>query len=206
MRIIFTRHGESQANIERIISNRDLPHALTTLGRDQAQSLAQSLGRHDIGSVHTSPILRAVQTARIVAEELGADMTISDALREIDCGLMEGRGDQEAWQAYNRCLEAWELRREYDFRIMGGESFNEAKQRFVPYIKELCAVDQGDKGNVLIISHGNILRQMLPLLLINLDREYVDSNPLGNCQCVVAEPGEKSLVCLEWGGGQVTRQ
>lgn len=43
MRLIFARHGESQANVERIISNRALPHGLTAKGRAQAETLALRL-------------------------------------------------------------------------------------------------------------------------------------------------------------------
>ena len=41
MRILFTRHGESEANIQHIISNRSLPHQLTEKGVDQAAALAE---------------------------------------------------------------------------------------------------------------------------------------------------------------------
>ena len=43
MRLYFVRHGQSEANVLRVISNRDLPHHLTDMGRQQAEALARSL-------------------------------------------------------------------------------------------------------------------------------------------------------------------
>ncbi|MEZ4728874.1 MAG: histidine phosphatase family protein [Caldilineaceae bacterium] len=74
MKLFFTRHGESQANIGRIISNRTLPHSLTALGRAQAVALAEKLGTEKISTIYASPILRAQETAQIIAAREGASL------------------------------------------------------------------------------------------------------------------------------------
>ena len=93
MRLIFARHGENQANVERIISNRSLPHGLTAKGRAQAETLAALLDENTVVAIYASPILRAQETASILSERLGLPVRTSDALREFDCGIAEGRGD-----------------------------------------------------------------------------------------------------------------
>ena len=87
MRLYFVRHGQSVANVEMIISNRDLPHPLTELGRRQAEALAQSLVDVPLAAFHASPIMRARQTAQIVASIRGVPFEMADALREPDCGI-----------------------------------------------------------------------------------------------------------------------
>ena len=67
MRLYFVRHGQSEAKVQRVISNRDLPHPLTELGRRQAEALARSLADVPLAALFSSPIMRAVQTAQIVA-------------------------------------------------------------------------------------------------------------------------------------------
>ena len=67
MRLIFARHGQSEANVLRIMSNRDLPHGLTTLGWEQAAALAQRMVEESPTALYCSPILRARQTASVVA-------------------------------------------------------------------------------------------------------------------------------------------
>lgn len=54
-----------------MFSNRGLEHGLTQRGRAQAASLAQKLVGRQITRLFTSPILRAIQTAEILAETLG---------------------------------------------------------------------------------------------------------------------------------------
>ena len=83
MRIIFTRHGESQANLIKQISNRGLVHPLTRRGRQQAFTLADHLRGLPIASVYSSPVLRAIETSVILPNldrerilRLGLDHTV----------------------------------------------------------------------------------------------------------------------------------
>ena len=107
MKLYFARHGESEANLLRVFSNRGLKHGLTEEGRAQARILARALQPAPVTGLYTSPLLRAVQTAEIVAEVLGLSYAITDALREYDCGVWEGRSDDAGWEEYERVLAAW---------------------------------------------------------------------------------------------------
>jgi probable phosphoglycerate mutase len=197
MRLIFARHGESEANVLQVISNRDLPHALTDKGRIQAQALAERLAERPVVALYASPILRAQQTARIVADKLDLPVQTRAALREFDCGVMEGQGGLPAWQAHEEIMAAWDAG-DYDRRIEGGECFNEIKARFVPFVQALVEHFSRTDGDMVLISHGSVLQQMLPLVLTNIDRNFTKGYPLGNCVCVVAEPDQGQLRCEEW--------
>ncbi|MFO7662130.1 MAG: histidine phosphatase family protein, partial [Chloroflexota bacterium] len=76
MKLIFARHGESLANILHEISNRGLKHPLTSNGREQAAALAQALAFRSLDHIYTSPILRAIETAVIVAHRLGVEYEV----------------------------------------------------------------------------------------------------------------------------------
>jgi probable phosphoglycerate mutase len=197
MRLIFTRHGESEANLQRIISNHDLPHPLTETGRLQAQRLAGRLAGGKVMAIYASPILRAQQTANIVAEKLGLPVQTVDALREFHCGVMEGRGDEAAWKAHDAVVEAWD-RGDYAYCIPGGESFNDLRARFVSFVEGLVKEYARSDSDIVLISHGSILHQMLPLVLNNIDRAFSRQHQLGNTTCVVAVLSNGKLVCLEW--------
>ncbi len=187
MRILFTRHGESEANIQQIISNRDLPHHLTAAGISQSEALAEILMmKWDVKKVFASPILRAKETGDIIAEKLGVPLVISAALREFDCGMMEGRNDDDAWMAHHAVIHAWDEKRDYSFRIMpDGESFENVKARFLPFVAKVVKEDGEKSGDVLLVSHGSMLHQMLPMVLVNVDRDFTKQHPLGNCVLVV---------------------
>ena len=82
MRLYFARHGESEANTTGVFSNRPPGHALTAAGREQAQGLADRLRAEGIAQIYSSPLLRAQQTAEILAATVGAPVEVPDALRE----------------------------------------------------------------------------------------------------------------------------
>ncbi|MBV7327458.1 histidine phosphatase family protein [Chloroflexi bacterium TSY] len=181
MRILFTRHGESEANVQRIISNRNLPHKLTQTGISQAFALAKRLvDSYDVRLIGASPILRAQETAAIVAESLGLSPATYPALREFDCGMMEGRGDSEAWAAHQAVVRAWDEEKDFDQCIEpDGESFNDIKERFLPFVARLIKENQVQSGDILLISHGAVLLQMLPLVVANVDRAFTKQNSIG---------------------------
>jgi probable phosphoglycerate mutase len=199
-RLIFTRHGESEANVAQVISNRDLPHPLTAKGKAQALTLADQLAARRIAALYASPILRAQQTAQILASQLGLTVQTADALREFDCGEMEGRGDEAAWQAHHAVVHAWDEEQDFNRCIPGGESFADLEARFVPFVQDVNNKYAELDGAVVLISHGSMLHQMLPLVLTNIDRAFTTQHPLGNCVCVIARLEAGQLICERWNG------
>jgi broad specificity phosphatase PhoE len=195
MNLYFVRHGESEANILHEISNRGEKHPLTDRGIQQAETLAESLRGLPLTRIFTSPLLRARQTAQILGDSLNIPVETTDALREYDCGLLEGRADPAAWALFWQVNNAW-LAGNLEMRLSGGESFNDMQARFVPFVEDVITTT-GDK---LFVSHGGLYRLMLPLLLTNIDHEWAHEHPIGNTAYILAETGPDGLVCLEWCG------
>lgn len=196
MQLYFIRHGESEANRQRIISNRDLPHPLTRLGREQAAGLARSLSDAGIQVVYASPIPRAAETAHILASAWRVPLRPTTALREFDCGIAEGRGDAQAWELHNRVWRDWQEHGLLDNKIPGGESFNDMRDRFVPFVEGL--VKDGAEQTIAMVGHGSLFINMLPLILVNITSAQI--TPLGfpNTGYVLAEPMPEGLVCRKW--------
>jgi bisphosphoglycerate-dependent phosphoglycerate mutase len=59
MRLYLVRHGESEANVLGVFSNRGFKHPLTAHGREQAVGLAGLLAGKGISRIYTSPLQRA---------------------------------------------------------------------------------------------------------------------------------------------------
>ena len=203
MKIYFARHGESEANLLHEFSNRGIKHGLTDNGRAQAAELAAKLASEPIRRIYSSPLLRATQTAGTLAEALGLEVEVTDALREYDCGVLEGRSDEDGWKTYYRVLEAWIERREWDERIEAGESFNDIRARFVPFIEGLTREYKNDPGKIVLVGHGGTYRCMLPLVLPNIGFDFAMQNTISNTGCVVAELTPRGLRCVEWCGEPV---
>ncbi|HEU0293377.1 MAG TPA: histidine phosphatase family protein, partial [Anaerolineales bacterium] len=89
MKLYFVRHGESEANILHVISNRESSFGLTSLGKQQAQTLAEKLKDVHITAIFSSPILRARETADILSKSFHLNYQVTEALREYDCGILE---------------------------------------------------------------------------------------------------------------------
>src|SRR6185437_12766349 len=88
--ILLVRHGESTDNVERRLGSLGPGAPLTDRGRAQASALALRLATREVAAVYVSPLLRARQTADILAATLGRGTSTRDELREIGLGLTDG--------------------------------------------------------------------------------------------------------------------
>ncbi|MBN1285714.1 MAG: histidine phosphatase family protein [Anaerolineae bacterium] len=200
MKLYFARHGESEANLLHEFSNRGRKHGLTGKGRRQAEALARRLAGTAISHLYTSPLLRAEQTAAHLSEQCGVPYTVTDALREYDCGVLEGRSDEESWVLYNKVLTDWIYHRDWKSRIEGGESFLDIKARFVPFIERLVQTPPPGACDIVLVGHGGTYRCMLPLILTNIDFDFALSHPIDHTAYVLAEPRAGGLYCVDWCG------
>lgn len=201
MRIHFARHGESQANRLKEISNRGLRHGLTLQGRKQAADLGEQLSQVNprVQTVFTSPVLRAIETGVLVANRLGVVYEVTDALREFDCGIAEGRADAEAWRMWQEVVDGWK-RGEVERRVEGGESFLDLAGRVLPFIRGLVTAHAGTDWVGLCIAHGGVYYPLLPQLLENLSAGELEQRGLGYATWITAEERGGKLVCVEWNG------
>lgn len=194
MFIYFVRHGESEANILHQFSNRGKQHPLTEKGRQQALSLAEHLQGKQIFQIYTSPLLRALQTAEIIADVLNISYTPTDALREFDCGILEGKSDEESWQQYECLMEDWLIHKKWSRSIEQGESLNDIRARFEPFLSML----QEQPKNLIAVGHGGVFRVILPLVFTNLPDDFGKDHHLSNTGYILGAYNQGCLTCLEW--------
>jgi probable phosphoglycerate mutase len=200
MRLYFARHGESEANTQQIFWNRPEGYGLTDKGREQACVLADNLGGVEFAALYCSPVLRAVQTAGIVGQRLGLVPEVADGLCEWDVGILDGqRYTPETEGLHRQVTEQWLIHGNYDARIEGGESYNDIVARFMPLIEQIETTYGGTDANVLLISHGGALTNMLPLLLSNVDRDLALTWRTPYATPIVAELRDGEWVALRWG-------
>lgn len=199
MQLYFVRHGESEANVHRIVSNRGFQHGLTKKGFAQAQALAEQLKAVPVDLIFSSPLKRAVQTAEILGRDHNLDYTVTDTLREFDCGVMEGKSDAESWVRFDTLIDDWLLHQQWHRRFEGGESFEDIRQRFVPFINNLTAQYADTDKIIVLAGHGGTYRLMLPLVLENVDLTFAYHHWLANTAYVHAEYRTGALVCCSWG-------
>jgi probable phosphoglycerate mutase len=196
MKVYFVRHGESEANTRHVISNRESPFGLTERGQEQARALADRLKDVPFRAIFCSPVLRARQTADILSEILQLPYQVAEALREYDCGILEEKSDEESWRLHRHYYDDWTLHRNFLNKPEGGECFLDIQNRFLPFIESL---KQGGEGHMLLISHGGLFQLMLPLVLSNIDNDFVSLHGIGHTECVIAELRSDKFICCQWG-------
>ncbi|WP_353807531.1 histidine phosphatase family protein [Agromyces sp. SYSU T00194] len=141
-RIAFVRHGETDWNRARLLQGRtDIP--LNDHGRSQAAAAAVLLADRPAEVLVTSPLGRAVETGRILAERVGleVDGTVDD-LVERDFGEAEGWFVPDA------------RRRWPDFDLPGAESDAALSRRGRAAVEQLAATYPA----VIAIAHGTFIR------------------------------------------------
>ena len=198
----FVRHGESQANVDRIFANRVArPVALTDTGHDQARVLADRLRERGLTHVYTSPLLRARQTAEALGTALGVPVEVTDALREYDAGAFEGLpyGGEHSWrwEAHVGIELAWR-NGDLDARHPGGESAVDIAARFLPFMASLA--ERHDTGDCLaLVGHGGLFLTALPMLFDEVTADDACRFGLGHCEIVTATHDAGRWTCHQWG-------
>ncbi|NSW53078.1 MAG: histidine phosphatase family protein [Anaerolineae bacterium] len=205
MYIYFIRHGESEANVLHEFSNGLNKHPLTARGYRQAQALAARMKEVPLTAIYTSPILRARQTAAILAESQRLIVATENALREFDIGLLEGHSDQESWKTFDKVNQEWLQGINQDVPLAGGESYMDVKRRFLPFLQQIIAAHADPPGQHLaLVGHGGTYRLMLPLVIHGLSGQTMTGKGMGNTSIIMAETQSGYLRLISWDGEMLT--
>ncbi|MGD0766704.1 MAG: histidine phosphatase family protein [Tepidisphaeraceae bacterium] len=199
MRVWFVRHGESEANVLNVFSNRGWKHPLTELGRKQTATLAETLSGLGVTAIYTSPVRRAVESADILSSRLEVPYEIEPALAEYDVGVYEGTTDPEGWKQHGEIARQW-LAGNYDARMTEGESCNEIVARLGPFISGLVKRFGPRRDAVIVlVGHGGTYNAGLPRVLSNVSYSFALSHRLSNAGYAEALLRDGKLHCVRWG-------
>jgi broad specificity phosphatase PhoE len=144
MRLYLARHGETEWTVtRRHTGSTDVP--LTPRGEDQARALGNELAGVPVERVLSSPMRRALETARLAG--FGDRVETTDLLREFDYGEYEGLTSVEI----RELRPGWDLFRD---GCPGGETPSQVAKRVTPLLAELA--DAG--ADAILFGHGHALR------------------------------------------------
>jgi probable phosphoglycerate mutase len=170
-RIFLIRHGATELTAEdRFAGATDV--ALSNEGREQARRLAARLSAVKIAAVYASPLSRALDTARILAEPHGLPVQARSELREISHGHWEQMTRREVEETFPDEAAAWE-KDPYTYAPEGGESGLAVTARALPALIKLVRLHSD--ANVIVVSHKATIRLLLSSLLGFDPRRYRDN-------------------------------
>ena len=191
--LYLIRHGATEANLARpprLHGRRHNP-PLARLGVRQAEATRDFLAIRPIDHCYCSPLLRAVQTAAIVASPHGLAPQPLEELTECDVGRWEGLD----WQSI-RYLDAEGFRRFSEdpehHGYPGGEKFGDVCRRVRTALEELLTIHAGE--SILVVGHHDVNCAYLAGLL-GLSAEQARQMTMDYCGIsVVTREGSETTV------------
>ena len=203
MKLILLRHGESQWNLEnRFTGWKDVD--LTEAGISEARFSGKKLRENhiSINSIHTSILLRATRTAKIVAQMINFSeeaIKYDWRLNERHYGALQGLNKSETAAKYGEDqVHIW--RRSYDIsppllsqndkrhprfikkfakinsNLPRGESLENVIERLKPFWEKYVNEIKKSDNNHLIVAHSNSLRAIVKLIENLSNKEILKLN------------------------------
>ena len=154
--VIFVRHGQSTANLERVFAGHtNAP--LTDLGHKQAENTAKFLEKYPIRAIYSSDLARSMQTALPTGKLHHLPVIPDRELREIYAGEWEGRSYDELMELYADSYATWrtDCGRAHP---EGGESTLELGTRIYREVDRLIEAHRGEC--FAIFTHATPIRLM----------------------------------------------
>lgn len=177
--IYLVRHGETQENRNNILQGQTPGH-LTDLGREQARLLGEKLKGKNFDAIISSPLLRAVETTRIIVGTENAD-------RIETCPLLMERD----WGSLT--LHTYAEARKLDHFPADVETLEAGMERAKDFVNLMFK--NYDGKTILCVGHGFIDRCILSIIF-NTDKNNVPRMDNAECRVVeIKEPVKRQTIC-----------
>lgn len=184
-KVYIVRHGESVWNLEhRLQGGRD--PALSEVGYRQAARVAEALEGLGVAAVYSSPLRRASETARVIADALRVPLNLHGDLREISLGAWEGVPFRDLLARDGEAYRAW-IAAPADCPPPGGEPLAVFADRVMAALAEVR--EKYPREDTVLVTHGVVARVLLARTL-GLDLNRIYRMRVSNC----------SVSCLSFDG------
>jgi len=164
--IILVRHGETEWNVGEVFRGR-VDVELNETGIKQAELLSDYLSSVKIEAVYSSPLKRALKTARILARPHQLEVEIAEGLIDLDFGEWHGLPHEEVKEKFPELYAEWAGHPER-VRLPGGESLDDVRERATEIVDEAIAKHD---GAVALVSH-RVVNKVLICALLGLDNSH----------------------------------
>ena len=186
--IILVRHSRSTANTAGVLAGQAPGISLDEVGQTQAQGLITRIGDVAISRTISSPLQRCIETISPWHQSHGKSAI------EIDNNFIES--NYGSWTGQNLSDLAkeplWKEVQKQPSKVTfpNGESFQEMFSRVSEGLDKVIE-NLGDEDNVIIVSHGDIIKLAIAKVL---------DLPIDNFQKLVIDPASISIVKVEKDG------
>lgn len=185
MRLIITRHGETEENVSGRIMGQLLHGKLSSRGHEQARRVAERLRKEKIDIIFSSDLARAADTAKEIAKfHKGVKFKFSKEIREIDFGNIQGMHKYE--------ITDWDIMKNKIYEVnsnpYGGESIIQLFKRAESFLHKL--INKYTNDTVLVVCHAIIGKALLLTSTNTPPEEFLTSGKLDNTSISIVEISE----------------
>lgn len=156
-KIYLVRHAEAAGNKQRFFQGH-MDGRVSEKGYIQISLLAKRFKSIRLDAIYSSPLSRAVETAKGVNSGSGLEIITDERLMEINGGVFEGVAWAELPVRFPEMAESWSLR-PWEFAPENGEAMSEVMDRMVQALRDIGKRHEG--GTVGIVSHGCAIRALM---------------------------------------------
>lgn len=161
--LYLIRHGKTEGSeVGRYKGSIDVP--LSEEGIEEIKKVAgfiKNVGTNrslPLRGVYSSPLSRALKSAKLIAEPHGIRPMVVPDLRERNFGLWEGMSFDEIKEKYPKEFNAW-AENPLKYKPVGGESTIEVRDRVIRAVEEILANHKEE--TIAIVAHGGVNRIIL---------------------------------------------
>ncbi|MDQ7823518.1 MAG: histidine phosphatase family protein [Candidatus Eremiobacteraeota bacterium] len=165
--LYLVRHGETEWNRFEVFRGRaDI--ALNERGLAQANAVGRALKDAPLYAVISSPLKRAIQTAKPLAARHRVPLIPEEAFNDVDCGDWEGMPMAEVERLFPEGFRCW-METPHKFRIPGGESLAILRRRALRGLKRVLGEAEGE---VLCVVSHRVVTKVMVLALLGLSNSH----------------------------------
>mgnify|MGYP001178378283 FL=1 len=173
--IIFLRHGQAENNTKRILAGRTEGVPLTKIGIEQAEQIGKYLKPIDISAIYSSPIERANNTAKIVAESNSIDYKLDERLTELDMGKFTRMPYDEIFAKHGNVFLKF-YSNDPIISEHNVETFPHVQKRVMDMLD--YTIKKHDQENVLLVTHMDPIKSVIA--------KVMDLKPLSLFELIIA--------------------
>ncbi len=170
MRFILIRHGETEWNkTGQYQGQADIP--LSERGRAQVAALGKRFENISVDAVYASPLSRAYDTARAIAEPKGLPIQCMDGFKELNFGEWDGLTKEQLTEQFGDPFVRYRTE-PFHYPMPGEKSLSRARLRVGSALEDIKEIYRHTGKTVVVAAHGGILKLAIFHLLDMGSRLY----------------------------------
>ena len=174
--ILLMRHGETDWNRMRIFRGiHDIP--LNENGVRQARQIAEAIAARRIDAAYSSPLCRALETAKIALQACAVGVTIHEGLKDFNYGRWTGMEEEAVAKEWPDEYARW-VKEPHIARPPGGDALQDVFDRAFAAVESIV---EGHDGQTIALFGHRVVNKLLVLGMLSLGAERFNLVRQDNC-------------------------